>query len=84
VRETSQYRSFSIASRFVASDAPPECRPNYYQIQAVDTTKPAGKALFQMMRVFAEFERAMIQEQVKAGLKRARARRKRLGRPKVS
>jgi DNA invertase Pin-like site-specific DNA recombinase len=30
--------------------------------QGLDTTTPAGKALFQMMGVFAEFERAMIQE----------------------
>ena len=56
----------------------------YLHQQAVDTTTPAGKALFQMMGVFAEFERAMIQERVKAGLKRARAQGKRLGRPKVS
>jgi DNA invertase Pin-like site-specific DNA recombinase len=41
--------------------------------QGVDITTPAGKALFQMMGVFAEFERAMIQEHVKAGLERARA-----------
>src|ERR1700679_1319570 len=38
--------------------------------QGVDTTTPAGKALFQMMGVFAEFERAMIQERVKAGVQR--------------
>jgi DNA invertase Pin-like site-specific DNA recombinase len=37
----------------------------------LDTTTPAGKALFQMMGVFAEFERAMIQERVRAGLSRA-------------
>jgi DNA invertase Pin-like site-specific DNA recombinase len=49
--------------------------------QGVDTTTPAGKALFQMMGVFAEFERAMIQERVKSGLERARAQGKRLGRP---
>src|SRR3984957_6680901 len=42
--------------------------------QGVDTTTPAGKALFQMMGVFAEFERAMIQQ-------RAKAQRKVLGRP---
>ena len=47
--------------------------------QGIDTTTPAGKALFQMMGVFAEFERAMIQERVKAGLERARAQGKRLG-----
>ena len=49
--------------------------------QGVDTTTPAGKALFQMMGVFAEFERAMIQERVKAGLQRAKAQGKVLGRP---
>jgi DNA invertase Pin-like site-specific DNA recombinase len=49
--------------------------------QGVDTTTPEGKALFQMMGVFAEFERAMIQERVKAGLQRAKAQGKVLGRP---
>src|SRR3984957_9872427 len=48
--------------------------------QGIDTTTPAGKALFQMMGVFAEFERAMIQDRVRAGLERARAQGKRLGR----
>jgi DNA invertase Pin-like site-specific DNA recombinase len=42
-----------------------------------------GKALFQMMGVFAEFERAMIVERVNAGLKRARANGTRLGRRPV-
>ncbi len=55
----------------------------YLDRQGIDTTTPAGKALFQMMGVFAEFERAMIQERVHAGLARARAEGKRLGRPKV-
>ena len=36
--------------------------------QGLDTTTPAGKAMFQMMGVFAEFERSMIQERVRAGL----------------
>ena len=49
--------------------------------QGLDTTTPAGKAMFQMMGVFAEFERAMIVERVNAGLARARAEGKRLGRP---
>ena len=49
--------------------------------QGLDTTTPAGKAMFQMMGVFAEFERAMIQERVRAGLARARSEGKRLGRP---
>jgi DNA invertase Pin-like site-specific DNA recombinase len=51
--------------------------------QGLDTTTPAGKALFQMMGVFAEFERAMIQERVRAGLARAVAEGKRLGRPSI-
>ncbi len=51
--------------------------------QGVDTTSPAGKAMFQMLGVFAEFERSMIQERVKAGLARAKAEGKTLGRPKV-
>jgi DNA invertase Pin-like site-specific DNA recombinase len=55
----------------------------YLDRQGVDTTTPGGKALFQMMGVFAEFERAMIRERVCAGLDKARARGKRLGRPKV-
>jgi DNA invertase Pin-like site-specific DNA recombinase len=41
--------------------------------QGIDTTTPAGKALFGVMGVFAEFERSMIQERVKAGIKRVRA-----------
>ncbi len=56
----------------------------YLHQQGVDTTTPAGKALFQMTGVFAEFERAMIQERVRAGLARARAQGKKLGRPRVS
>jgi DNA invertase Pin-like site-specific DNA recombinase len=48
--------------------------------QAVDTTTPSGKALFQMMGVFAEFERAIIRERVKSGLDRAKAQGTRLGR----
>ncbi len=49
--------------------------------QGLDTTTPAGKAMFQMMGVFAEFERSIIQERVRAGLARARSEGKRLGRP---
>ncbi len=39
--------------------------------------------MFQMCGVFAEFERSMVQERVKAGLERARANGKKLGRPPV-
>src|SRR5262249_39189573 len=49
--------------------------------QGLDARAPAGKAMFQMMGVFAEFERAMVQERVRAGLARARGGGKRLGRP---
>jgi len=52
--------------------------------QGLDTTTPAGKALFQMMGVFAEFERSMIQERVRAGLRRAKDDGKRLGRPRIA
>src|SRR5690349_17521308 len=56
----------------------------YLHQQGIDTTTPAGKALFQMLGVFAEFERAIIRERVMAGLARAKAQNKRLGRPRVS
>lgn len=56
----------------------------YLHKQGVDTTTPGGKALFQMMGVFAEFEREMIRERVNAGLARARAEGKKLGRPPVA
>jgi DNA invertase Pin-like site-specific DNA recombinase len=51
--------------------------------QGLDTTTPAGKAMFQMLGVFAEFERSIIQERVRAGLQRARKEGKRLGRPPI-
>jgi DNA invertase Pin-like site-specific DNA recombinase len=51
--------------------------------QGLDTTTPAGKAMFQMMGVFAEFERSIIRERVRAGLARVRREGKRLGRPKI-
>ena len=56
----------------------------YLHQQSVDTSTPAGRALFQMLGVFAEFERAMIVERVKAGLKRAKAEGTTLGRPRIS
>ncbi len=56
----------------------------YLHQQALDTTTPSGKAMFQMMGVFAEFERSMISERVKAGLARTKAKGTKLGRPKVS
>lgn len=55
----------------------------YLHQQALDTTTPSGRALFQMCGVFAEFERAMISERVKAGLERAKSKGIKLGRRKV-
>ncbi len=55
----------------------------YLHQQGIDTTTPSGKAMFQMCGVFAEFERAMIRERVKAGLARAKTQGKKLGRPRV-
>jgi hypothetical protein len=55
----------------------------YLHQQGLDTTTPGGKAMFQMMGVFAEFERAIIQERVRAGLARVRAEGKTLGRPRI-
>lgn len=56
----------------------------YLHQQGIDTTTPSGKAMFQMLGVFAEFERAMIRERVQAGLSRARQQGKRLGRPQTA
>lgn len=50
----------------------------YLHVQAIDTSTPSGRAMFQMLGVFAEFERAMISERVKAGLARSQ---KKGGRP---
>jgi DNA invertase Pin-like site-specific DNA recombinase len=55
----------------------------YLDQQNIDTTTPAGKLLFQVTGAFAEFERSMIRQRVNAGLARARAQGKRLGRPRV-
>jgi DNA invertase Pin-like site-specific DNA recombinase len=49
----------------------------------LDLTTPAGRLMFQIIGAMAEFERALIQERVKAGLRNARAKGKRLGRPPV-
>jgi DNA invertase Pin-like site-specific DNA recombinase len=51
----------------------------YLHQQALDTTTPSGRAMFSMVGVFAEFERSMIQERIKAGLSRAKAEGKMLG-----
>jgi DNA invertase Pin-like site-specific DNA recombinase len=55
----------------------------YLHQQALDTSTPMGKAMFQLCGVFAELERSIIQERIKAGLERARARGITLGRPRT-
>jgi DNA invertase Pin-like site-specific DNA recombinase len=70
----------------------------YLEQQAIDTTSPMGKLLFQVTGAFAEFERSMIRQRVRAGLRTIKGQlaehghftaksgvvRKRLGRPSVS
>jgi DNA invertase Pin-like site-specific DNA recombinase len=51
--------------------------------QGLDTSTSAGRAMFQMLGVFAEFERGIIRERVNAGLARARADGTKLGRRPV-
>ena len=53
----------------------------YLHQQGLDTSTPAGKMMFQMCGVFAEFERGMIRERVIAGQNRAKAQGKHIGRP---
>jgi DNA invertase Pin-like site-specific DNA recombinase len=55
----------------------------YLDQQAIDTTTPMGKLMFQVTGAFAEFERSMIRQRINAGLKRAVAEGKQLGRPKI-
>ena len=43
----------------------------YIEQQSIDTTSPAGRLMFQVTGAFAEFERAMIRQRIRAGLKRA-------------
>ena len=49
----------------------------------LDLSTPSGRLMFQIIGAMAEFERALIQERVRSGLRNARARGKRLGRPRV-
>jgi DNA invertase Pin-like site-specific DNA recombinase len=52
--------------------------------EQVDTSTPMGKMVFTVLGAVAELERSLIVERVKAGLRNARAKGKRLGRPRVS
>src|SRR6516164_8437598 len=55
----------------------------FLEQQAIDTTTPSGKLMFQVCGAFSEFERSMIRQRVKLGLKRAVAEGKKLGRPSI-
>jgi len=59
-------------------------RDLYLHQQALDTSTPSGRAMFQMLGVFSEFERGMIRERVNAGLARAREKGVTLGRRKTA
>ena len=52
--------------------------------EQIDTTTPTGKMVFTVLGAVAELERSLIVERVKAGLRNARAKGKRLGRPRIS
>jgi DNA invertase Pin-like site-specific DNA recombinase len=51
--------------------------------EQVDTSTPTGKMVFTVLGAVAELERSLIAERVRAGLRNARAKGKRLGRPRV-
>ncbi len=51
--------------------------------EAIDTSTPNGRLVFGIMASIAEFERELIRERVKSGIQHARAKGKRLGRPRV-
>jgi len=53
----------------------------YLHTQGLDTSTPAGRAMFSMLSVFSEFERAILRERIMAGLARSKAQGKRSGRP---
>jgi DNA invertase Pin-like site-specific DNA recombinase len=53
----------------------------YLHQQGLDTTSPSGRAMFGMLGIFAEYERAILVERTKAGLRRAVSNGKRLGGP---
>ena len=52
--------------------------------EQMDTSTPAGKMVFTVLGAVAELERSLIAERVRAGLRNARAKGKRLGRPRVA
>jgi DNA invertase Pin-like site-specific DNA recombinase len=51
--------------------------------EQVDTTTPTGKLVFTVLGAVAELERSLIAERVRAGIRNAQAKGKRIGRPRV-
>jgi DNA invertase Pin-like site-specific DNA recombinase len=60
------------------------CVDLYLHTQGLDTSTPAGRALFGMLSVFSEFERAILVDRVKAGLNRAKSQGRHCGRPPLA
>src|SRR5579872_6414314 len=52
--------------------------------EQIDTTTPAGKLVFTVLGAVAELERSLITERVRAGIAHAKAKGRKLGRPRVS
>jgi DNA invertase Pin-like site-specific DNA recombinase len=73
-------RSLSDLVGFLSEIQARECDLYLHQ-QAIDTSTPAGRMLFQLLGVFAEFERSMIIGRVRAGQARAKAQGVKFGRP---
>jgi DNA invertase Pin-like site-specific DNA recombinase len=76
-------RSVEHVARFI-NDLLAQKVALYLHQQGVDGTTASGKAMLGMCSVFAEFERSIMVERINAGLARARAQGKTLGRPRVS
>jgi DNA invertase Pin-like site-specific DNA recombinase len=75
------YQSES-AFRTVLGEAPPPLEMPPLS-ESLDTATPAGRMVFTVLGAVAELERSLIAERVRAGLRNARAKGKRLGRPRM-
>jgi hypothetical protein len=74
---------YALIERVELSDKAAARLASSLQQRELDTAAPAEEAMFQMMAVFGDSKRAMIEERVKVGLAQARAQGQQLGRPKV-
>ena len=68
----------NVGSRYIAAA---DVTARYWRVEIADTANAAGKMMLQMLGVFAEFEREILRERVRAGLAHARQNGQRLGRP---